>query len=204
MPPQRGALLAFVLGCLAFIACAFVSSFVFPFGAFGLDSFQQGRPLWLPFVSILTSLLSPLLAGFLVARTILRMRKGSMVAYTKSESTLDSERQARQDSGRDGCRFWIKALVAVYLATWLYGAPAVQSKIDLDVFKRFEEAKDHGRAQTGHPNFKTSIMFPVLPCVFVSYHEYQVAPLWGWGGWEVDLWYVFGVKELLRFGVWIS
>jgi hypothetical protein len=96
-------------------------------------------------------------------------------------------------------------IVAAYFVTWAVGVPAVftqQHSAAVAAYK--EERARNNRVWETHPRIRTSIAFPVLPGAVVSYHEYQVAGLDGWGGWQVHVWYVVGVKQILERTHWIS
>jgi hypothetical protein len=96
-------------------------------------------------------------------------------------------------------------IIAVYLATWAIGAPAVltnQTSTAVEAYKK--ERARNSRVWETHPRIRTTIAFPLLPGVVVSYHEYQVAGLDGWGGWQVHAWYVAGVWQVIERTHWIS
>ncbi len=45
---------------------------------------------------------------------------------------------------------------------------------------------------------------PVAPLLIVNYHEYVIDGLYGFGGFELTLWYVFGVKSVVAVPLWVS
>ena len=92
-----------------------------------------------------------------------------------------------------------------YLLTWAFGVPAVltaEHAAAVDAYKQ-EKARDD-RVWNAHPWIRTSAAFPLFPGLVVSYHEYQVAGLNGWGGWQVHIWYWVGVRPLCEMTHWIS
>ena len=97
------------------------------------------------------------------------------------------------------------AMIGAYLITWAFGVPAVltaQHAEAVDAYK-VEKAREN-RVWAAHPWIRTSAALPVLPGVIVSHHEYQVAGLNGWGGWQVHVWYWVGVRRILERTNWIS
>ena len=101
----------------------------------------------------------------------------------------------------------IAALVIAYFTTGIIGTPAVVDHNDrwaINEVKRINEDENFNLSSTRYPYFRTIIAIPALPFVVCSFHEYQLAPLCGWGGWDVQLWYFVGVKRLFRFTYWIS
>jgi hypothetical protein len=97
--------------------------------------------------------------------------------------------------------------LALFLLTWLFGAPAVQSSLHERAIRYYLEAQEQGRGFENRaiaPYVMTAVCFPVFPGILVSYHEYQVGPLWGSGGWYVHVWYVAGTKSFLFVQGWIS
>jgi len=96
-------------------------------------------------------------------------------------------------------------IIAGYIVTWALGVPAVLAQQHAAAVAAYkEERARNNRVWETHPRICTSIAFPVLPGVVVSYHEYQVAGLNGWGGWQVHAWYVGGVRPILERTHWIS
>lgn len=97
-------------------------------------------------------------------------------------------------------------LTIAYAATWIFGLPAVHS----DIVKFSINEYKHGHQNNpvditdNYPQIRIAASFPLLPCISVTYHEYQIANLYGWGGWDFHLWYVVGVKHLFSVPVWIS
>jgi len=94
---------------------------------------------------------------------------------------------------------------AAYLVTWAFGVPAVltaEHKTAVDAYKK-ERARNN-RVWDAHPWIRTAAAFPILPGLVVSFHEYQVAGLDGWGGWQVYVWYWNGVRKVFEQTYWIS
>ena len=98
------------------------------------------------------------------------------------------------------------AAAVAYVFTVIAGIPAAQNaRTDWAVQEYKQIHSQSGRMQSAsHPRIKTFVSVPVLPFVIVSYHEYQLAGLYGWGGWDVQVWYIFGAQSIGRFGLWIS
>jgi len=103
-------------------------------------------------------------------------------------------------------KFLLWAVLVLYIATWAVGVPAVQSsnsKWAIEEYKRINQG-NNPRVSESHPYVRTYLAFPILPFVVVSYHEYQLAGLYGWGGWDFHLWYVKGSRSIFRATLWIS
>jgi hypothetical protein len=86
-------------------------------------------------------------------------------------------------------------LAGAYAVTYVAGAPLVRA--------------DLGAGASSHPPgfvpaLQTRLILPVAPCLLVAYHEYQVAPLAGAGGWYLYLWRGSNVVFLGRSLTWIS
>jgi hypothetical protein len=109
-----------------------------------------------------------------------------------------------RENGYARVLLWV--ILVLYVATWAVGVPAVQSsntKWAIEEYKRVNLG-NNPRVWESHPYVSTFLAFPILPFVIVSYHEYQLAGLYGWGGWDLQLWYVKDVKRILKLGLWIS
>lgn len=95
--------------------------------------------------------------------------------------------------------------LAFYFATWIAGVPAVLSKLTANEVAAYKKMRDeHNRVWGGHPFIAFDASFPFAPFLIVTHHHYQVAGLYGWGGWEVHFWYVVGIKSLFRSSEWVS
>ncbi len=97
-------------------------------------------------------------------------------------------------------------IAILYLLTSLFGSPAIQSKNisnEIAIYKSLK-AENDPRLSEDHPYIKTYISIPVLPFVVVSFHEYQLSGLYGWGGWSLQIWYVTGVKNIAELPIWRS
>lgn len=103
-------------------------------------------------------------------------------------------------------RWLLVIIVILYILTWVFGVPAVQTANNAEAVDSYKQGMKHGYPQHWevYPLIRTSAAFPLLPGLVVSYHEYQVAGRAGWGGWDVHIWYIVGVKEIGRFTIWIS
>ena len=98
---------------------------------------------------------------------------------------------------------WI--IVTSYLLTWMLGVPAVHSSLvsfEISEYKRMRA--ENNRVWDAHPRIEFSFDIPVLPFVILSYHEYQLAGLYGWGGWGLHFWSGVGATRIGRMGLWVS
>jgi hypothetical protein len=98
------------------------------------------------------------------------------------------------------------ALIFLYLITVFMGSPAVQShnsKWAIEEYKRINTG-NNPRVRESHPYIKTFVSIPIIPFIIVSYHEYQLDGLYGWGGWDIHIWYLGGVKRIIRLPLWLS
>lgn len=94
-----------------------------------------------------------------------------------------------------------------YIVTSVAGSPAVQSvntQWATHEYLRLHDEDHHGTVEVSSPYIHTYMSVPILPLVLASYHEYQLAGVYGWGGWDVQIWYVCGVKRLVRIPCWKS
>jgi len=114
--------------------------------------------------------------------------------------------------GRPHPRFAVRAaafaVLLGYAITSIFGVPAVQSALTADALSAYKAAR-HDRAGSGdvwpvHPVIRLKAALPLLPGIILSYHEYQVASLNGWGGWEVHVWFGGPPKSVYRLMAWIS
>lgn len=94
------------------------------------------------------------------------------------------------------------AILIGYILTAFIGVPTVQNS-NLE-----EVTQEHKRVDLDdkfkYPYDHTYVAVPVLPFVVLSYHEYGIASLYALGLWDLQVWYVFGVKRLLIFPLWIA
>ena len=74
----------------------------------------------------------------------------------------------------------------------------------LTEWKRVDKKPKDQFFRGDYPRIQTYATLPVLPFVVASYHEYQLAPLYGAGGWDVQFWYVAGVKRIWFVVSWVS
>jgi hypothetical protein len=112
--------------------------------------------------------------------------------------------------GRTGPSPWtrivIRAGVAAYILTAVFGAPAVQSDQTTWAVTEYKRLKASGskRVWDAHPYIRTYAAIPVVPGVILSYHEYQLDGLYGFGGFELTLWYAVGTRPIADFPLWLS
>jgi hypothetical protein len=146
---------------------------------------------------ILLSIVLPAIVGVLVFRIATR--------FLQSKTSI-AETDIVDKAGRPIFRIIVKVILAALLLTWLYGAPAVLSSTHgeaIQFYKKSVSGKTIGKDDR-YPYVRTAVCFPILPGVLMSYHQYQIASLWGRGGWEVHVWYVTGVKRLFSFWIIVS
>jgi hypothetical protein len=103
-------------------------------------------------------------------------------------------------------RGWGRGIVAAYAVTAIFGAPAVQSESTRRSVSEYKRLKATGsvRVWDSHPYLRTYASVPIVPGVLVTYHEYQLDGLYGFGGFEVSVWYVAGVLSVAAIPVWLS
>jgi hypothetical protein len=98
---------------------------------------------------------------------------------------------------------WI--VVASYLLTWALGVPAVHTSLvtfEISEYKRMRT--ENNRVWEAHPRIEFSFDIPILPFVILSFHEYQLAGLYGWGGWDLHFWSGMAVTRIGRVALWVS
>lgn len=97
-----------------------------------------------------------------------------------------------------------RVLIWAYLATAVFGVPATLSHQNAWAVGEYKRLHADGGTWASHPYIQSYLAIPVLPGVIVSYHEYQLAGLYGFGGFEVTVWYGAGVKSLWVLPLWLS
>lgn len=95
-----------------------------------------------------------------------------------------------------------KALVAAYLLTALLGIPAVQNHTTawaIAEYKRVHQqsTEDH----PGHPFVATYMAIPLAPGLILTYHEFSLASLYGFGGFQLFFWSVRDVTNLAIYPI---
>ena len=99
-------------------------------------------------------------------------------------------------------------LIAGYAITVVMGLPAVQTHMnDWAISEHVEITKRRAKFPgllNYHPYVATYVALPVAPCLVLTYHEYQLDFLYGFGGFDTFLWYGWGVRRLVRIPVWWS
>ncbi len=163
---------------VAFIAVALVVS--------ALDLTPGSVPEWATTLVIAGMVGLPLGAAFVVARTLARrMFPGARLSWSKQS---------------------LRAVAVAYAITAMFGAPACQtyrSQWAVAEYKRLRAGGD-SRVWEIHPRIATYAAIPILPAVVLEYHEYQLAGLYGFGGFELFVWYGSGVKSLGQLPLWLS
>lgn len=96
-------------------------------------------------------------------------------------------------------------IASLYIATWVVGVPAVLSNLaSTEIAKYKEMRKDGNQVLEIHPSIRFGLAFPVAPGIILVRHEYQLAGLYGWGGWELHAWYIVGTRPIFGMTQWIS
>ena len=101
--------------------------------------------------------------------------------------------------------FRVLALLG-YAATAVAGVPAAMTAHDewaVSEYKRLRAAGAH-RVWDSHPYIATYLAVPVLPGFILSYHEYQLAGLYGFGGFDLSVWYGVGTCSVGELPLWVS
>jgi hypothetical protein len=103
-------------------------------------------------------------------------------------------------------RWALGALGVAYFVTWAFGVPTVQSDLENQAVRTYKEleARDHDRDWQNFPRIRTFFALPVFPALILTYHEYQVAWLHGWGGWQLHVWYPGHIRRIGSKMAWIS
>jgi hypothetical protein len=104
-------------------------------------------------------------------------------------------------------RIVVWVLAGLYLVTWALGAPSAQNECTrwaLEEWRVVQQHEGSSGLNDGLPRVQTFAAIPILPFVIASYHEYQIAGLFGAGGWDVRIWYFVGTKRLYFLRLWIS
>ncbi len=94
----------------------------------------------------------------------------------------------------------------MYTFTTFMGIPEVQNqhtKSAVEEYKRIN-AGENSHEQKSYPYIKTFVSIPILPFLILSYHEFQLDGLYGWGGWDIHVWYICGSKFIFKLTLWIS
>lgn len=107
---------------------------------------------------------------------------------------------------RRGQTLAARVLVAAYVMTWAFGAPAAQSHQAAWAVGEYKRLKASGSPLVwdSHPYIQSYAAVPVAPGLLLTYHEYQLDGLYGFGGFDLYLWYGVGVKSLAHLPLWLS
>jgi hypothetical protein len=173
--------------CTATIAAVIAFSLV-QFGAQLLDLTYPGAPIWSEIIAVLLSVAALISAGVYTARR------------------LWPENQSEARSWANVKKIFLVTILAGYFLTWVFGVPAVQTNISefsINQYKRIH-SNDGIRISDGYPRIRILASFPLLPGLTAVCHEYQLANVNGWGGWDVHVWYMVGVKRLFSLPSWVS
>ena len=115
-------------------------------------------------------------------------------------------RFAKHPSGQQFRRRLAWFVVAGCVLTAVVGGPATQSQRTAWAVAEYKHLKASGspRVWDAHPRIRTYVAVPLAPCLVLSYHEYQLDGQYGFGGFELALWYGVGVKSLGALPLWVS
>jgi hypothetical protein len=141
----------------------------------------HGDSLWAGFFSVIAFGL-PMAVGFLAGRYL----------YKRLNITIP--------------RTLSLIIFVAYFASFAFGIPAAQTSRDAWAVSEYKRLKASGsqRVWAVHPYIASYVSFPILPAVIFTYHEYQLDGLYGFGGFDISLWYIFGVKRFCSFPIWLS
>ncbi len=181
----------YIIGVIIFIIF-FVAFFVGMNLLFTLtDILQPGQSDLLAIIFFLLTFFVPVVISFFISRLVVRWyerRKGIKVFWLPRNKLV------------------LSLIISLYLLTVFIGNPIVQSfnnKWAIDEYKRINTG-DNVRVWESHPYIKTFVSIPITPFVIMSYHEYQLDGLYGFGGWDIQVWYLAGVKSILILPLWVS
>lgn len=181
-PAQAKRLFRECIACLAGAALFSIAAAVGTFVAYLLDLVPAFDGVEVS-VFVVLSFLGPVVSA-IVAWRIVRQAFGIAVYHT-------SRRPLRT------------VVVALYLITWSFGVPSVNRSQMATALGAYTTHAVPDAANDG-PYVNLAFAVPLLPGVIVSYHEYQVTLLNGWGGWEIHWWYLIGNSRITRITVWVS
>jgi hypothetical protein len=92
-----------------------------------------------------------------------------------------------------------------YLITWTVGIPRVLTDFTSTEVAKYKQLKaENNRVWEAHPVIRFFVAFPVAPALVLTYHEYQLAGLYGAGTWELTLWYGYASRSLWQSSLWVS
>lgn len=113
---------------------------------------------------------------------------------------------ADRSTARPFRKWVVGAIVAAYMLTAIIGIPATTTQQTTWAVNEYNRLKASGstRVWDAHPYIRSYIAIPLAPCLILSYHEYQLDGLYGFGGFELTFWYLFGVKSLGSLPLWLS
>ena len=88
----------------------------------------------------------------------------------------------------------LEALLLIsFVATWAFGVPAVVSHLHAEALSKYQAVAakappPYFPRNHSYPYINTPLAFPLAPGFIVSYHEYQLAPLYGAGLIQIHFW----------------
>ncbi len=102
-------------------------------------------------------------------------------------------------------RLMLYIVGGLYLVTWIWGVPAVHTKIARKAVADYHDAAKMKRgAAIGGPRVRFGASYVILPFITVNHYEYMIAGEWGWGGLTVDVWYLTDSVAVFGINKWMS
>jgi len=156
-----------------------------------------GHTVFTP-LAIISIILLPLTISFITYWLGARLIRHSIVRRNQnhSENVILSKK----------LNYLLYIFITLFMITWLFGAPAVQTYSHDEDIKLYNSAvaSGHSMLNKPYPGSDISACFPLFPGILACYKEYQFGPVWGWAGWELHGWYIFGSKRLYSYTIMVS
>lgn len=188
---MRHRTIIYISGILIFIISFLILFIIANIASAFSDFIEPGRSSFKSLLFVLITLFLPMVSSFFSSRTFVKWfekRKNLKVNWIPKNKII------------------LFLIVFLYSLTAFIGIPAVQSQNNnwaVEEYKRINTG-DNPRVWESHPYIKSFVSVPIIPFFVMSYHEYQLDGLYGWGGWDIQLWYLVGVKRLLSVPFWVS
>jgi hypothetical protein len=182
---------AYILSILIFGVTFIVTSGCFVYATAIIDFYPHHMPEKLIFAYAALNLLIPTIFAIILSRVTFKRICGKPI---ESQITIFNKKPVAY------------TITILYLFTLIAGIPAIQSHNSAWAVETYKDLQSGGdpRVWEAHPKIKSYFSAPILPFVLITYHEYQLSGLYGWGGWDIQLWYILGVKRIARLPLWLS
>ena len=84
--------------------------------------------------------------------------------------------------------------------------PTVHTDLAAVEIAQYKQLRDEvgSRVRADHPYISFLASLPVAPAFVLTYHEYQLAGLYGEGSWQLHIWYIVGTRKLFGVPLWMS